>query len=56
MKSKKCKDCKKTITGKTAVLQGGYVSTLCKPCKREETKKYYQKRKKALKGTWFERQ
>ena len=54
MKYKICKGCKKLITAETAVIQSGYLATLCKPCKRKEAREYAAKRKKLHKGGWFE--
>ena len=56
MKSKICKYCKKLIIKEDMIIQAGYLSTACRPCKRKEARKYAKKKKDLLKGTFWEAQ
>ena len=58
MKPKICNDCGKIIDPKTrdAIIQAGYMLGQCRPCKTIEAKERQRKKKKLLKGTWFESQ
>ena len=49
MKKKDCKNCKKQITKDNAIISSGFLTSVCKPCKRIEAKKYAAEKRKLMK-------
>ena len=54
MKTKICKYCKKLIKQEDMIIQGGYLTTACRPCKRKEARKYAKKKRELMKGSYWD--
>ena len=54
MKEKICKRCEKEIQKKHMIWNNGYVVNQCIPCRKIAAKEYAQKRKLAMKGSYWD--
>ena len=50
---KVCRECKTPVTKENGIVRSGYLIRLCLKCRKKKTDAYNEKRKKALKDSWF---